>query len=145
MIKTMIESSFLLPIPPLPGSTGFRGSHQSRGDRIKLTIFRVIPILISILPPSRILLQPSRKLLAQGRIIPVQGDSSWSLVIMTIVGAGPSILFPSPLKLSWRIVQSYWHFNKPCGWRLHCLWPSPPSKGSVALSLISSYLFTGFS
>ena len=59
-----------------------------------------------------------------------------------------SLTFNSFLSFSetlWGIVQPYWCFDEPWRRQFHCLRPSSPSNGLMALSHISSYFLSSLS
>ena len=65
-------------------------------------------------------------------------------MLATVISCPPVILHPL-LKLPWRIVQPHRYFPRNGRWGLSDSWSSPSSKGLLALSLISPYLFMAFS
>ena len=62
----------------------------------------------------------------------------------TVISCPPVILHPL-LKLPWRTVQPHWYFPRNGRWRLSDSRSSPSSKGLLASSLISLFLFMAFS
>ena len=65
-------------------------------------------------------------------------------MLATVISCLPVILHPL-LKLPWRTVQPHRYFPRNGRWGLSDSRSSPSSKGLLALSLISPYLFTAFS